>query len=60
MDKVFIIQPDNNKGKYITKGYASAFADFNYFVIEKKIFDLNIEEVSKIKPHIVFCFCATL
>lgn len=56
MDKVFIIQPDNNKGKYITKGYASAFADFNYFVIEKKIFDLNIEEVLKIKPHIVFCF----
>ena len=56
MDKVFIIQPDNNKGKYITKGYASAFADLNYFVIEKKIFDLSIDEVLKIKPHVVFCF----
>lgn len=56
MEKVLVILPDNNKGRYITKGYANAFADFNYFVIEKKIFDLNVEEVLKIKPHLIFCF----
>lgn len=56
MDKVFIIQPDNNKGKYITNGYASAFSDFNYFIFERKIFDLNVEEIAKIQPHVVFCF----
>lgn len=56
MDKVLLILPDNNKGKYITKGYGSAFEELNYFVIERKIYDLNVEEIQQIKPHLVFCF----
>lgn len=56
MEKVYIIIPDNNKGKYITNGYASAFKDLSYFLYQRKIFDLNIEEFNKLSPHIVFCF----
>lgn len=56
MDKVLIILPDNNKGKYISKAYSSAFADLSYFVIEKKIHNLNFEEVQKIAPDVIFCF----
>ena len=56
MEKVLVILPDNNKGRYIAKGYSSAFRDMSYFVIEKKIYDLNIEEIKKVKPHIIFIF----
>ena len=56
MDKVLVIIPDNNKGKNIAKGYISAFKDLNYFVIEKKIYDLSLDEVNLIKPDIIFCF----
>ena len=53
MKKVLIILPEDNKGKYITKGYVSAFKDIGFFVIEKKIYDLNLEEVYKIN-HFLF------
>ncbi len=56
MEKVLIIIPDNNKGKFISKGYSSAFKELKYFVIEKKIYDLNIEEIKKINPNIIFIF----
>ena len=56
MDKALVLIPDNNKGKYIAKGYISAFKDLNYFVIEKKIYDLTIDEVNLIKPDLIFCF----
>lgn len=56
MDKVLVILPDNNKGKFIAKGFASAFRDLSYFVYEKKIFDLNVEEVKQINPKIIFIF----
>ena len=56
MDKVYIITPDNNKGKYITNGYASAFKELSYFVMERKICDLNIDELQKFNPNIIFCF----
>jgi len=56
MDKVLVIIPDNNKGKYIAKGYSSAFRDLSYFVIEKKICDISLEEVSMIKPALIFVF----
>ena len=56
MDKVLVLIPDNNKGKYISKGYISAFKDLNFFVIEKKIYDLNIDEVNHLNPNIIFCF----
>lgn len=56
MEKVLVILPDNNKGKYIAKGYSSAFKEMSYFVIEKKIYDLSIDEVKHIKPGIIFCF----
>ncbi len=58
MEKVLIIIPDTNKGKFISKGYASAFREESYFVIEKKIYDLNIEEVKKISPNLIFYFWA--
>ena len=56
MEKVVVIIPDNNKGKYIAKGFSSAFKEFNYFVIEKKIYDLHTEELAKINPDIIFTF----
>ncbi len=56
MDKVLIIISDNNKGKYIAKGYSNAFRELNYFVYEKKIYDLKEEEIKKINPDIVFIF----
>ena len=56
MDKVLVIIPENNKGKYISKGFASAFQALSYFVIEKKVYDLNVEEVNSVAPDIIFCF----
>ena len=56
MDKVLVILSDNNKGKFISKGFSSAFKELHYFVYEKKIYDLNIDEINKICPHIVFIF----
>ena len=56
MDKVLVILSDNNKGKFISKGFASAFKDLSYFVYEKKIYDLNVEEIKKISPKIIFIF----
>lgn len=56
MDKVLVILPDDNKGKYIAKGYSDAFRAMSYFVIEKKIYDLNLDEVNKMAPNIIFIF----
>ena len=56
MDKALVIIPENNKGKYISKGYSKAFRELSYFVIEKKIYDINIEEINKILPDIIFIF----
>ena len=56
MDKVLVILPDNNKGKYLAKAYSSAFSELSFFVIERKIFDLSIEDIQKINPSIVFTF----
>ncbi len=56
MDKVLVILPDNNKGKYVAKGYSNAFKELSYFVVEKKIYDLNINEIKKISPNIIFCY----
>lgn len=60
MEKVLVILPDNNKGRYIAKGFSSAFKELSYFVIEKKIFDLNIQEIVQIKPSIVFIFWSNM
>lgn len=60
MDKVFITVPDNNKGKYITKGYAEAFKNLAFFVTTKKIYDLNSEEIIKINPQIIFSYWTDL
>ncbi|MBQ8887267.1 MAG: glycosyltransferase [Candidatus Gastranaerophilales bacterium] len=54
MEKVLVILSDNNKGKFIAKGFSSAFKELHYFVYEKKIYDLNIEEINKISPNIIF------
>lgn len=56
MEKVLVVLSDNNKGKFISKGFSEAFRGLAYFVIEKKIYDLNIEEVKRIYPHIIFLF----
>lgn len=60
MDKVLLILPDNNKGKFISKGFSAAFNELAFFVFEKKIYDLNIEEVKKISPDIIFIFWSGL
>ena len=39
MDKVLVILSDNNKGKFISKGFSSSFKELSYFVYEKKIYD---------------------
>ena len=54
MNKVLIILSDNNKGKFIARGFSSAFKELRYFVYEKKIYDLNIDEINKISPNIIF------
>ncbi len=56
MDKAIVIIPDNNKGKFISKGYSAAVKELAYFVIEKKLFDINSEEIKKISPAIIFIF----
>ncbi len=56
MEKVVIIIPENNKEKFISKGFSFAFKELAYFVIEKKICDLNFEEMNKILPNIIFVF----
>ena len=56
MEKALIIIPDSNKSKYITKGFSSAFRELSFFVIEKKLIDLNTEEINKISPHIIFIY----
>ena len=56
MDKALIILSDNNKGKFTSKGFSAAFKELSYFVIEKKIYDLNLSEISKIQPDIIFIF----
>ncbi len=56
MKKVLLIIPDNNKGKFISKGFASAFRELSYFVFEKKIYDLTLNEALKISPDIIFIF----
>ena len=56
MDRALVILSDNNKGKFISKGFSSAFKELHYFVYEKKIYDLNFDEVNKISPDIVFVF----
>ncbi|MBQ9244982.1 glycosyltransferase family 1 protein [bacterium] len=60
MEKALIIIPDNNKGKYITKGYSQAFKELSYFVIEKKLIDINSNEINKISPNIIFIFWSGL
>lgn len=54
MDKVLLILSDNNKGKFIAKGFSSAFKELHYFVYEKKIYDLNLDEINEISPNIIF------
>lgn len=54
MDKALIILSDNNKGKFIAKGFSNAFRELHYFVYEKKIYDLNVDEITKINPHLIF------
>ena len=56
MDKVLVILSDNNKGKFISKGFANAFRDLSFFVYEKKVYDLNVEEIKIINPKIIFIF----
>jgi len=56
MDKALVILSDNNKGKFTAKGFSAAFKELSYFVFEKKIYDLNLMEVSKISPDIIFIF----
>ncbi len=51
-----VILPDDNKGKFIAKGYSSAFKSLSYFVTERKIYDLNKDEVGRINPRIIFIF----
>lgn len=54
MEKVVLVIPDNNKGKFISAGFTSAFKELSYFVYEKKIYDINIDEINKILPDIIF------
>ncbi|MCD7779935.1 MAG: glycosyltransferase [Candidatus Gastranaerophilales bacterium] len=60
MEKVLIVVSDNNKGKFITKGFSDAFKELSCFVIEKKIYDLTLEETIKISPDIIFIFWTDL
>ncbi len=56
MYKALIIIPDNNKGRFITKGFSRCFKEFSFFTFEKKIYDLNPDEINKMNPDIIFIF----
>ena len=58
MKKALVIISDNNKGKFISKGFSSAFKKLSFFVYEKKIYDLDINEINKIAPDVIFIFWA--
>jgi hypothetical protein len=56
MEKVLIILSENNKGKFISKGFSSAFKEHKYFVFERKFYDLNLDDINKMSPNIIFIF----
>jgi len=56
MKKVLALIPDNNKGKFIVKGFTEAFRKLSFFVYEIKIYDLNIDKINNISPDIIFMF----
>ena len=56
MKKVITIISDNNKGRFISKGFSSAFRKLSFFVYDMKIYDLNVDEINQIKPDIIFIF----
>lgn len=60
MDKVLVILPDNNKGKYISKSYSEAFKEFSFYVYERKIYDLNVDDVIRMAPDVIFTFWADM
>ncbi len=56
MKKVLIIIPENNKGKFISKGFSAAFKKLSFFTYDMKIYDLNKDVINKIAPDIIFTF----
>lgn len=56
MDKVIVIQSDNNKERFISKGFSSAFSALSFFVYERKVYDLDINDLNKINASIIFIF----
>lgn len=56
MKKVLTIISDNNKGKFISKGFSSAFRKLSYFVYDTKIYDFNSNVINCISPDIIFIF----
>ncbi len=56
MKKVLIVISENNKGKFISKGFSAAFRNLSYFVYDMKIYDLNSDLINQLKPDIVFIF----
>lgn len=60
MERVLIILSDNNKGRFIAKGYSDAFKNLSYFVYERKIKDLNTDEIKNLNCDIIFIFWSDL
>lgn len=60
MKKVLLIISDDNKSKFISKGFSSAFKKLNFFVREIKTYDLNINEINAFLPDIIFTFWSNL
>lgn len=56
MDRALVIISDNNKGRFVAKGFSDAFKQLNFFVTEKKISDLNSDEIKIINPAVIFIF----
>lgn len=56
MKKAITIISDNNKGKFISKGFSNAFKKLSFFVYDMKIYDFDVNAINKIAPDIIFIF----
>ncbi len=57
MKKVFITSPISIAGCLITHGFAEAFRQLGYFVVEKDVRETTFEEIEKFNPDYILGYC---
>lgn len=54
MKKILVTSPVSIAGCLITRGFASAFKELGYFVVEKDVRELTFEFIEQFKPDVIF------